>query len=690
MAMVRCLNSIGIIKFLAKIPNARLYSFDNSKLKITEEIGTALIELKPVLALESTIITHGMPYPRNIECALEVEDTVRAQGAIPATIAIINGSVKVGLSRGDLEFLGDTDKSKPVKTSLRDFAHVLSKNLNGGTTVAGTIAVCKKVGIDVFATGGIGGVHRGANESFDVSADLTELGRSRIAVVSSGVKSILDIPKTLEYLETQGVHVCTIGPNAKFPAFYCESSGCDSPYNVPTTLDAARSIQAHIGMGLESGLLFAVPVPEPFALNPESIDKLIEEALAKADTAAIRGKMITPFLLSQIAEMTSGNSLETNVALIKNNAKFAAQIAWHLSQMRTNAKRISEPPKAKKQLSAPQNPPVIIGGSNLDCVAHLDVSEIKLDGRIHVGHFDYSSGGVGRNICEALAKLGCPSHFISAVGDDYQGRILKKQIPKQSQHCLATLPGDNTAQCIVTLDNKGDCSFLMGDMRIHDRISAEMIQTFEEVLKLAPLIIMDGNISVAAMERTLSLAQKYKIPVLFEPTDISTARKPFTTKNWKVIKLITPNLGELQEILTELNISVSELSSNDIETVADAALKLAHFVENVLVTLGPSGIILARRGRAEDSPLKWSNNKISVRYYPVEERKDFVNVSGAGDCFASGFIAALLRNCPESVCVSVGFASALTALYSQSPVPKEMFDVSDVSWQSEAKYRELQ
>ncbi|CAG9823370.1 unnamed protein product [Phaedon cochleariae] len=296
-------------------------------LHVKEEIKHALEKKQPVVALESTIITHGMPFPQNIECAKQVEDVVRQQGAVPATIAIINGKVEVGLTEDEINILGDTKTSVPIKASRRDISYVVSTKSNGGTTVSGTLLVANKARIPIFATGGIGGVHRGSETTFDISADLTELGRTGVAVVSSGVKSILDIPKTLEYLETQGVFVATFGESNEFPAFYSRKSGCQVPYFTENVDVAARIIKTHRELGVQSGMLFAVPIPEEYALDSIVINEAIEEALSEAKHDGIKGKNITPYLLSKIALITEGQSLQSNIALIKNNAKVAASIA---------------------------------------------------------------------------------------------------------------------------------------------------------------------------------------------------------------------------------------------------------------------------------------------------------------------------------------------------------------------------
>ncbi|KAJ9588705.1 hypothetical protein L9F63_017997 [Diploptera punctata] len=245
---------------------------------ISPEVFDALRSHKPVVALESTIISHGMPYPQNVQTSKQVEEIIRNQGAVPATIAIIKGRIKVGLDGDELaEF---ASLSTPVvKTSRRDFPYVLGKGLNGGTTVAGTVIVANAVGIKVFATGGLGGVHRGGETTMDISADLTELGRNSIAVVSSGVKSILDIEKTLEYLETQGVCVITYGKSKEFPSFYTQGSGFESPYNVETPADAASLINKLFQLRLNSGLLLAVPIPEEHAMEGDAITKAIAAAV---------------------------------------------------------------------------------------------------------------------------------------------------------------------------------------------------------------------------------------------------------------------------------------------------------------------------------------------------------------------------------------------------------------------------
>ncbi|PNF24193.1 Pseudouridine-5'-phosphate glycosidase, partial [Cryptotermes secundus] len=362
----------------------RMSSFNyNSCIDVSQEVSEALRSHSPVVALESTIISHGMPYPANLQTALQVEEVIRNQGAVPATIAVIKGRVKVGL---DQEMLSEfaSLKTPAVKTSRRDFPYVLSKGLNGGTTVAGTVIVSSAVGIKVFATGGLGGVHRGGEMTMDISADLTELGRNPVTVVSSGIKSILDIDRTLEYLETQGVCVVTYGQNKNFPSFYTPESGLEAPYNVETPAEAAALIEKLLQLRLNSGILLAVPIPEAEAMEGGEIEKAINTAVKEAEDHGIRGKEVTPFILNQVISLTGGRSLASNIALIKNNAKVGAQVALELARIQKNSSLQSSSEGVFQSLHgtsveqcATKSPLiVVIGGSVLDSVVAVKETSI--------------------------------------------------------------------------------------------------------------------------------------------------------------------------------------------------------------------------------------------------------------------------------------------------------------------------
>ncbi len=291
---------------------------------VKPEVAKALEEGTPVVALESTIIAHGMPYPRNVETAIAVEDVIRAEGVMPATIAIINGRIKIGLTKEEIEYLGTADNV--LKVSRRDFPLVIAKKMNGATTVAGTMIAAHMAGIKLFVTGGIGGVHRGAGESFDISADLEELKTTEVAVVCAGVKSILDIGATLEYLETSGVPVITYGTE-EFPAFYSRKSGFKSECRLDDPKDIADLINAKADLGLRGGMLIACPIPQEDEIPYEKMDVVIKEALKECEEQGVKGKRITPFLLSKVKDLTEGSSLEANIKLVLNNAHIGAKIA---------------------------------------------------------------------------------------------------------------------------------------------------------------------------------------------------------------------------------------------------------------------------------------------------------------------------------------------------------------------------
>lgn len=290
----------------------------------TDEVAGALADRRPVVALESTIISHGMPYPDNVAMAREVEQIIRDAGAVPATIAILDGVPRIGLDDEGLELLGSDENIR--KVSIRDLAHVVATGQHGATTVASTMRLAALAGIRVFVTGGLGGVHQGAPTSYDESADLSELATSKVTVVSAGVKSILDIGLTLERLETLGVPVVGFGTD-EFPAFFTRSSGFRAPLRCDTAAEVAAMMRAQDQLGLPGGISVTAPVPEADAMQPEQIDAVIQRALGDADARGIRGKDITPYLLGRIVELTDGASLRTNIALVRNNAVIGAQIA---------------------------------------------------------------------------------------------------------------------------------------------------------------------------------------------------------------------------------------------------------------------------------------------------------------------------------------------------------------------------
>ena len=297
----------------------------NEYLDISPEVKEALAAGKPVVALESTIISHGMPYPKNVETALLVEQTIRDNGATPATIAVIGGRLKAGLSHEEIEYLGKTGRGV-AKASRRDLPALVARGADGATTVATTMIIAHMAGINIFATGGIGGVHRGAEVTMDISADLEELAQTPVMVVCAGAKSILDLGLTLEYLETKGVPVVGYGTE-ELPAFYTRESGFGVDYRVDTPEELAAMFRAQRDLGYKGGMLVTNPIPAEYAMDKTVIDAAIEQALADAKAAGIHGKETTPFLLARVVELTGGDSLESNIKLVLNNAMVAARTA---------------------------------------------------------------------------------------------------------------------------------------------------------------------------------------------------------------------------------------------------------------------------------------------------------------------------------------------------------------------------
>ena len=302
----------------------------NKYLEVSSEVQSALSSGKPVVALESTIISHGMPYPQNVETALSVEKIIRENGAVPATIAILGGRLKAGLSREEIEHLGKAGRSV-AKASRRDLPALVARKADGATTVATTMIIAHMAGIRIFATGGIGGVHRGAETTMDISADLEELAQTPVMVVCAGAKSILDLGLTLEYLETKGVPVIGYGTE-ELPAFYTRKSGFGVDYRVDSPAELAAVYAAQRELGYKGGMLVTNPIPEEYAMDKAVIDAAIEQALAEAKAQGVHGKETTPFLLARVVALTGGNSLESNIQLVLNNARLASLTAAALAK----------------------------------------------------------------------------------------------------------------------------------------------------------------------------------------------------------------------------------------------------------------------------------------------------------------------------------------------------------------------
>ncbi|RXM29115.1 Pseudouridine-metabolizing bifunctional protein [Acipenser ruthenus] len=583
-----------------------------SLLRIHPSVSEALASQEPVVALESTIITHGMPYPHNLRTAQEVEGIVRASGATPATVGVLGGRVHVGLSEEELCFLARSEA--PLKVSRRDLPYALSQGLSGGTTVSATMTAAHRAGIPVFVTGGVGGVHRGGESTMDVSADLTELGRTPVAVVSAGVKSILDIGRTLEYLvckrvsemrdaleylvgkrvsemrdaleylvgkrvsemrdaleylETQGVCVATFGSSRDFPAFFAPRSGFVSPYNVKDEREAAALIASALALGLGSGVLIAVPIPEEQAAVGQEIEEAIQRALTESREKGITGREVTPFVLKRVSELTQGKSLE-------------AMVGSGIARALVTLRQEGQTPSMRRERQTDQASAVVIGGINVDFIAKVKQEKLVM-GQTNPGSVGQSFGGVGRNLADCLTRLGVQPLFISALGVDALSESALSYCTHMNTSGVARLQDHSTATYCAVITEKGELG--VG------------VSRFEERLATASLVCLDGNIPVSTIDYVCGIASKHRVPVV----------------------------------------------PSSLDDVLGSALALSRplleHLRCVVVTLGPHGVLLC--GDAEGGAVSLQGaeykhqpgGRLCGVHYPAIpiSAGDIVNVSGAGD-----------------------------------------------------------
>ncbi|EER09035.1 conserved hypothetical protein, partial [Perkinsus marinus ATCC 50983] len=422
-------------------------------MEVSVEVAEAITNNKPVVALESTIITHGMPYPQNLQSALEVGRVVRDAGSVPATIALMRGKVKVGLTEAEINEIAEMGPSKCSKVSIRDIGLLVANKGYGSTTVAATMRIASMAGIRVFATGGIGGVHRGAESTWDVSADLTELGSTPVAVVCAGAKSVLDLPKTLEFLETQGVPVLGWGTDI-FPAFFTRDSGLRTSGVVDDADHAARILAASDRFFSSPryrrpGCVIACPVPEAGAADMKRIEECTEAALKEAEGNGVQGADVTPFLLKRINELTGGESLAANLCLIKNNAMVASQIAVAYHQRFFRQRGVAAGPGAV----------AVLGGIAMDITAKAsDPTSAGAQESTVPGFLSMSTGGVGLSLAESMAMLGATPGLISAVGRDSHGEALMQRLRQIGVPTtnVKELTSESTGTCTLVLDGRGE------------------------------------------------------------------------------------------------------------------------------------------------------------------------------------------------------------------------------------------
>jgi len=580
-------------RILARCSYSTIDAGPKSKLQLNEEIADALATNKPLVALESTIITHGLPFPTNIEMAQKVERAVRLNGAVPATMAFLDGVPKVGLDQSDLERLAEAQD--PQKVSRRDLPHVLSHKLTGGTTVAATMIMAHMAGIKVFATGGLGGVHRGVAEHWDISADLEELGRTPVAVVCSGPKSILDVPKTIEYLETKGCHVSTHSPSntsVNVPGFFTTDSGVPSPFRFVNALDAATTVYQGTEFGLQSGYMFCVPADSQTAMDQEVVNKATEYALEEAAKQGISGKAVTPFLLKKVWEATGGDSVKTNVQFVHNNAVMAAQIAANMSAInagivspfspiyhRTVTSVAPESRNAPSQMGSIHMPVkltpqasnkqvlgsrkyqdasvVVIGSLSQDITCTLDAEHISVSS--YPGRITTSLGGTAYNVALASAYSGSSTKLVSCIGDRDEKSIAKAVSPVLDVSGVRVSSKDRTSRYVSTNDAKGELIVACADMHAIQSLKKDFIR--EEIDTSQPKVcVFDGNLGPDQVTEIIRATRSCSSdPLLvFEPTSVPKAARIAHQEDLGVfpnasIDIATPNYLELMSMYEEFS-----------------------------------------------------------------------------------------------------------------------------------------
>ncbi|PWW74970.1 hypothetical protein C7212DRAFT_282167 [Tuber magnatum] len=621
--------------------------------RISEEVREALASKTPIVALETAIYTHGFPYPDNVGLASKVEAAIRESGAVPATIGILDGTARVGFSQPELERLASTAGQKAtVKVSRRDIPFVVGMRhttaYNGGTTIAGTMLLANTAGIKVFATGGLGGVHRGYPNPMDVSADLMELGRTNVAVISSGSKAFLDLENTFEVLETQGVFVGTfgkVGTKVMVPAFYSRESNIISPNILESPRDAASLIaipDASHTMGLTSGQLFCNPIPEKFEIPEKDINKVVSKAVEKARDKGVFGKDQTPYILNEIKEVTKGASLPANTALILSNAKIGAQVAHELARLENEEGSPSSTSTSNFMLPVtppptppptPVNQPSTITAPEVLVIGSLAIDQtLKPTTKVLQLHTSNPTvaietlGGVGKNVALAAHLAGANARLVSAIGKDLAGTWALEKLRALGMDVSGVKKISGVTAKYTAINNSSGELFVAGaDMRIFE--SAEMSTLARrEITKGVKVVCVDGNLSAEGLAEVVKATAELDIPLTFEPTSSSKSTRILSPTlpvypSISTISLTTPNIHELTTMFAHareigmferedwwrvigdigtdsvfLNTQLStRLSTNLLEGgIIQSAVHLSPYFPRIMVKLGADGVVLVQ------------------------------------------------------------------------------------------------
>ncbi|PUU77509.1 Indigoidine synthase A like protein-domain-containing protein [Tuber borchii] len=663
----------------------------NKPIQISEAVREALVSKTPIVALETAIYTHGFPYPDNVGLAVKVEAAIRESGAVPATIGILDGIARVGFSQPELERLASTaGQNTTIKVSRRDLPFVVGMRhitaYNGGTTIAGTMLLAHMAGIKVFATGGLGGVHRGYPNPMDVSADLMELGRTNVA-------------NTFEVLETQGVFVGTFGKagaKVMLPAFYNRESNIISPNILESPRDAAGLTtipDASHTMGLTSGQLFCNPIPEEFEIPAKDINKAISEAVEKARNKGVFGKDQTPYILNEIKEITKGASLPANIALVLSNARMGAQVARELvftSPSSTSTLNFMPP-----ATPPPIPPPTPINQSSTTIAA----PEILVIGSLAIPQLHTSNpttttetlGGVGKNVTLAAHLAGANARLVSVVGKDLAGAWALEKLGALGMDVsgVRAVNGGVTARYVATNNSSGELFIAGADMRIFE--GAQMGALAKgEIFKGAKVVCVDGNLSMEGLAEVVKATSELNIPLIFEPTSTSKSTRILSPTlpiypSTSAISLTTPNTHELTTMFTHTreigmferedwwrvidNISIdsmflntqlsTRLNANLLEEgIIQSAVHLSPYFSRIMVKLGADGVVLVQLFHPATSSTSaalpsgaivsrgtGAVRGIAVRHFPAEaiSQEDIVSVNGAGDTFLGAVLAGLAK-----------------------------------------------
>jgi len=664
---------------------ATVSSLSRSHLVVHDKVQKALRNQEPVVALESTIIADGMPYPQNIELAEDVENILRSKGVTPATVAILDGVCRVGLEMEEINDLAKAGgEGRTTKCTTRDIPVALATQSTGNgshqwgaTTVASTMTLAHMAGISTFVTGGIGGVHRNGHVSLDISADLTELSRTPVVVVSAGIKSILDIGRTLEVLETLGVPTVAYGAD-EFPAFFSPTSGIKAPVRMDDSTTIAKAYWASRELNLSHGMLVAVPNNDPAG---ENVERAIHKALAKAEAQGILGRDITPFILSEVASETGGDSLRSNMALVRQNAKVGADIASAIAVHGGNAgSRLANKEKQIQSLGTPGSTDegrqrvLVVGGAVIDLISKPEDGQKLILGTSIPSVVTESDGGVARNVSEVLGLLGSRPALYSAVGNDPMGQSLLSRMHKDDllvgvEQCIDVVDGARTATYFAVLNELGDLHTAVADMDVFNYIRPPP----SEALRHADIVVVDANPPIDVLVRTAKMAVGANSKVFFEPTSVPKAREAARRKDFlSCLSYTFPNVDELMAMADGWNGTDEEhwVAMNDgLETIKAAAANLLTSMHpdeaHIIVTMGANGVLLASKEKQGAGP--------EFTHFPSESDVQIENCTGAGDSLCGAFIHALLNGQDESNAVRFGIrASILSLQYKDGAISKHL------------------